>query len=591
MDDSILRYYEAEMRYLSEAGKEFAEAHPDRARMLNLDRVGDRDPYVERLFEGFAFLTGRLRQKLDDELPELTEGLVSLLWPHYLRMIPSLSILEMTPALETLQQTEIVPAGLAVRSGKVGSSGVECLYRTTQPVTLMPIRLTGAAPSVRHDARSVIRLSFEIDRSARREALDLSRIRLYLNADLPVAFALHLALTRQAQSVSLRIPEVRDGVPVQVKNARFEAAGFAADERLWPKADIAFSGYQLLLEYFTFREKFLFVDLCGLGIDALPPDAWSFEVEVLLATSYPADLGFTAANVRLFCTPIINLFELDAEPVRINHHDTEYRVKPMHHHGAFVETYSVEAVESFDHESAERFEYVPFSTFRHRGGMLRHEAPERYFHTRVRQGVKGLFDAWIILGGHAWESMQDLPEETLSLRVTGTNGMLPRKGLREASIVDLVESAPNVARVRNLTSPTLPVYPPVDDRFQWRVLSHLAPNFLSLMDAEVLRGALALYDWTSDEMNRRRLAGIQHVSQTLKRQVKGGGVERGVLVEVTLDSHAFAGEGDVCLFGELLHRFFALYAEINLFTQLTVISLLSGKRIGWPASHAERAPL
>lgn len=39
-DDSILRYYEAEMRYLREAGKEFARAHPDRARMLNLDRVG-----------------------------------------------------------------------------------------------------------------------------------------------------------------------------------------------------------------------------------------------------------------------------------------------------------------------------------------------------------------------------------------------------------------------------------------------------------------------------------------------------------------------------------------------------------------------
>ncbi|SAK97351.1 type VI secretion protein [Caballeronia arationis] len=460
MDDSILRYYEAEMRHLSEAGKEFAEAHPDRARMLNLDRVGDRDPYVERLFEGFAFLTGRLRQKLDDELPELTEGLVSLLWPHYLRTIPSLSILEMTPALETLQQTEIVPAGLSVRSGRVGASGVQCLYRTTQAVTLMPIRLTDAAPSVRHDGRSVIRLSFEIDRSARREALDLSRIRLYLNADLPVAFALHLALTRQVQAVSWRIPGVCDGAATPLRNARLEAAGFAAGERLWPKADTAFSGYQLLLEYFTFREKFLFVDLCGLNIDALPNDAWSFEIEVLLAQSYPADLRFTAANVRLFCTPIINLFELDAEPVRIDHHETEYRVKPMHHHGSFVETYSVDAVDSFDHETAERSEYVPFSTFRHRGGMLRHEAPERYFHTRVRQGAKGLFDTWIILGGHAWESMQDLPEETLSLRVTGTNGMLPRKGLREASIDELVESAPNVAQVRNLTAPALPCIRP-----------------------------------------------------------------------------------------------------------------------------------
>src|ERR1700709_684459 len=108
MKDPALRYYEAEMRYLREAGKEFARAHPDRARMLNLDRIGDRDPYVERLFEGFSFLTGRLQQKLDDELPEPTEGLVSMLWPHYLRTIPSISILELTPALETLQQGEVV---------------------------------------------------------------------------------------------------------------------------------------------------------------------------------------------------------------------------------------------------------------------------------------------------------------------------------------------------------------------------------------------------------------------------------------------------------------------------------------------------
>src|SRR6201989_2748433 len=108
MNDEILRYYEAEMRYLREAGKEFADTHPDRARLLNLDRVGDRDPYVERLFEGFAFLTARVRQKLDDELPELTEGLVSLLWPHYLRMIPSLSILEIEPALERAQQWQKV---------------------------------------------------------------------------------------------------------------------------------------------------------------------------------------------------------------------------------------------------------------------------------------------------------------------------------------------------------------------------------------------------------------------------------------------------------------------------------------------------
>jgi type VI secretion system protein ImpG len=605
-NDPILRYYEAEMRYLREAGKEFAQAHPDRARMLNLDRVGDRDPFVERLYEGFAFLTGRLQKKLDDELPELTEGLVSLLWPHYLRMIPSLSIVELLPLEEKLQKTETVPAGVPVRSAPIVTPAVasmenstpktvQCLYRTTQAVTLQPVRLTRAAPDVRHDGRPVIRMRFEIDHSARREATDLSGLRLYLNADLPTAFAMHLALTRQVDSVSWRFPQAHLGSAAgdvrPLENVRFEAAGFSTDERLWPKAETAFSGYQLLLEYFTFREKFLFVDLCGLDIANLPANAFSFELEIVLKESYPSGQRFTAENVRLFCTPVINLFPLDAEPIDVNHHETEYRVVAAGHQGANVETYSVDAIESFDHASAERYEYVPFATFRHRGGMLRHEAPERYFHTRGRQGVTGLHDTWVILGGHAWESMEDLPAENLSLRVTGTNGMLPRKGLREASINELGESTPNVSAVRNLVAPTLPLYPPTGDRFQWRVLSHLAPNFLSMMDAEVLRGALALYDWTHDELNRRRLAGILHVSEELLEEVSGGSVERGVLIEVTLDSQAFAGEGDVMLFGELLHRFFALYAEINLFTKLAVVSLPSQQRTEWPRSKARRSPL
>lgn len=87
MGDLTLRYYDAEMCYLPEASGEFARAHPEQAAMLNLDNVGARDPFVERLFEGFAFLMGCLCEKLDyDDLTELTEGLVSLLWPHYLQL-------------------------------------------------------------------------------------------------------------------------------------------------------------------------------------------------------------------------------------------------------------------------------------------------------------------------------------------------------------------------------------------------------------------------------------------------------------------------------------------------------------------------
>ena len=65
---------------------------------------------------------------------------------------------------------------------------------------------------------------------------------------------------------------------------------------------------------------------------------------------------------------------------------------------------------------------------------------------------------------------------------------------------------------------------------------------------------------------------------------------RGVEIEVTLNSDKFAGNGDLALFGEMLNRFLALYATMNIYTKLVVVSLPSGRRITWPDNKAEGAP-
>jgi type VI secretion system protein ImpG len=592
-DHDILRYYEAEMRYLREAGKEFAQAYPDRARMLNIDRVGERDPHVERLFEGFAFLMGRMRHKLDDELPELTEGLVSMLWPHYLRMIPSLSILELTPAPGVLQRHETLPAGLEAMSDPVGEEGVECIYRTTQAVDLYPLKLTEAEAYAREDGRSVIRLRLAIQEQARREQLTVPRLRLYLHADRPVALALYKALTATAVAAQTRTPGYPKHAPGSAQNMpglHLQAAGFAANERVWPKADSAFGGYQLLLEYFTFPEKFMFVDVLGLDMQAIPDDAPYVDIEIVLDRPYPDDMRFSADNIRLFCTPVINLFALEADPITATHIDTEYRVHGMQHHGEHVDVYSVETVRGFEAASGARFDYVPFAAFRHRGGMLRHDTPERYFHTRMRRGPSGRFDTWIVLGGHAWEQQDAVAEEILSLSVIGTNGMLPRRALCDTGITRMRGGFTGIGAVRNLTAPTLPVYPPTADRFHWRVLSHLAPNYLSLLDAEILRGSLALYDWTDSELNKRRIEAIVDVNHRPLQKLAKGGLLRGVEIEVILNSSQFAGDGDVELFGEMLNRFLGLYATLNLFTRLVIVQQPSGRRIAWPDTKGEGAP-
>src|SRR5438067_9753441 len=126
-------YYEDELRYLREVGPEFARVNPDLA-----SRLSDpgSDPDVERLLEGVAFLCGRIREKLDDELPELTASMMSLLWPHYLRPIPSMSILELRPDIEGMQAPLVVERDAEFASVPV--DGTKCLYRSAWPATLRP---------------------------------------------------------------------------------------------------------------------------------------------------------------------------------------------------------------------------------------------------------------------------------------------------------------------------------------------------------------------------------------------------------------------------------------------------------------------
>lgn len=233
MDDLTLRYYEAEMRYLREAGKEFARAHPDRAAMLNLDKPGDRDPYVERLFEGFAFLMGRLREKLDDDLPELTEGLVSLLWPHYMRTIPSLAIVAFSPDWRSLRQQEQLPAGFSILSRPVGPMKTACQYQTTRAVALQPLHLDDARLHIETDGRSALRLRFACAENVDWTRAGIDRIQLYLHAESPISTRLHLAMTRKVQAMYAR------HAGTATERIQFDGwcrpQGFDESDRLWPK--------------------------------------------------------------------------------------------------------------------------------------------------------------------------------------------------------------------------------------------------------------------------------------------------------------------------------------------------------------------
>jgi len=587
---TILDYYREEQQYLDEAGREFARAYPQRARFLNITQRDDRDPYVERLFEGFAFLTGRIRQKLDDELPELTQSLLGLLWPHFLRPIPSLSILEFRTPPGRFKEPHTIERNTEVASQPVRRRHV-CQFRTSYDVHIRPIALAEADL----DGNSAIRFRFRVDdgvdysklfsEDGGATASDYQRrrrqsIRLFIHdVDQQTALILQLYLTRYVQKVVIQAAPEEPEVVIQGQ-AGVQSVGFAPEESLIPYATHSFSGYRLLQEYFAYPQKFLFFDL--FGFDRLRPTEGTkeFEVRVSFDRPFPTDRRFSASNFRLQCTPIVNLLQTEAQPKTASHETTEYRI----HAPESCEIYSVDEVEGIISSTMERRTYLPFYSFRHSLADDRGERLDRYYYPTTRLAVRRnddgqpqtYQDTYLAIIGPDAEA-DDVREETLSLKITCTNGQWARE-LKEGDIVNPTSNSgiPEFIQFRNLTQPSVTLYPPLQSGLEWRFISHLALNYLSLDDVEALRGLLELYEWNTErgtrEANHLRISGISNVSARPQDIIHRGSVIRGIDVTLEIVKENFADDGDIHLFGLVMREFIGLYASINSFTQLTLVS-------------------
>src|SRR5437764_8385910 len=144
MIEEHLAYYTAELAYLRDMGAEFAARYPGVAGRLALEADRCEDPHVERILEGVAFLTARVRHKIDDEFPEITDALLGVLHPQLLRPLPSTTNVQFLPGAEqgggggpvTLER------GSRLRSRPMGPAC--CRFRTVYPVTLWPVRVEAA---------------------------------------------------------------------------------------------------------------------------------------------------------------------------------------------------------------------------------------------------------------------------------------------------------------------------------------------------------------------------------------------------------------------------------------------------------------
>lgn len=586
MDDELHRYYERELNYVFRQAQEFARQYPTTAGRLLLEESRSNDPHVERIIESFALLTGRIRKKLDDDFPQLTDALLGVLYPHYLAPIPSLTIaqLELDPSRGVLPDGFTLPRGSELLTQPI--DGVRCTFRTAYEARLWPIKVAEARfltppfpPSLRPPPGVVaaVRIGFQATTDLPISGLSFDRLRLFLSGEKPLIAALYDTLFGLARGVDLIAGRNEPAISLGPEEALGQV-GFGADEGLFPYPAQSFRGYRLITEFFAFPEKFHFLDLKGLA-PARARAGRDLEVVIYLGrASKTLEQGVNAETFRLGCTPAVNLFPKVVEPIRQAHTRGEYRVVPDVGAPHGYEVYSVDAVEGRDPPKV--VDYHPFYSFRQGDGR----AGRRAFWTSRRRPSLRVNDR----GTEVSLSLVDLdfdprvPDEpTILVRATCTNRDLPQR-LKQA-VFTTVAPAP-LSAVRCLRQPTAALRPPLGQGMRWRLVSHLSLNHLSLADGaeglEALRELLRLYDFTDPELDQAAAAGARGLVEGLiglgSRRVVDwnsgpdgdeGGFCRGVEVTLTLDEAKYVGTGPL-LFASVLERFFGLYTTINSFTRL-----------------------
>jgi type VI secretion system protein ImpG len=581
----IEKYYEEELRYLYESGREFAHAHPDRAQLLNVDAVGDRDPYVERLFEGFAFLAARIREKLDDSFPELTEGLFNLMWPGLLQEIPSVAIVQFKARTGLLQETRVLPRGAELLSSPVGPELAICKFTTTSDLRLNPISLSNVVKTVDTKGRASLAFHIKLDPGVALKNLALSPLRVYLHAEIPAALMLHEFLTRHVAGARISAGDKVLSCDIDPAEA-VTPCGMAENESLLPQSARSFSGFALLLEYFVYPEKFLFVDLHGfenLPFSEETPD--SLVYSITFDRDFPPDKPFSRENFRLFCAPAANIFKKDAEPIHMSGLETEYRVVADTSYPSSFFTHSVIGIEGIERATGKRSVYEPLYSFSS-GGSRR----PRTFSTQYRYAADGRRDLYITLGGDLLSSSgkSEIREENLSVDIYATNGILPREEVREGGITNPGTNFPDYVSFSNITRPTLPSKPPKNDEYLWSCIAHLSSTYTTLSSPETLKALLRLYDWSHSEGRSRRIDAIADASSRPVERLVNGSALRGVEFTISLVESNFVDIGDIHLFGQVIKEFLSQYVSINTFLDLVLVLKPSGATVRWQSLDGKK---
>ncbi len=649
MDERLKALYEAELHHLETHASEFVtrSRYSRLAERLGLGESAQlRDPFVDWLLDGSAFLSARIQHLIESEFPRFTQSLLSIVYPHLARPTPSMMVAQFgfDQAGKATMGGPIVPKDLALtmrafgrRSGERKSEAKRVTFTTGRSIRLWPVKATEAeflptsAALVNYlgpnsgDPASGIRVKLELQCEGSFAESTLDQMDLFLAGGPSVAPILFeaIGLSRARASVMIGADRKRGSkrsIPIEVEplglDGEVTTEGIGTErDALLPYDDRSFEGYRLLHEFFALPDRFHFVRLSGLQ-KALEGVS---EREVTLVFLFDQPFEQLTGRVgpeafRTNCVPAINLFAKSADNVDFNPKRPEHHVVPDLDDPTAFEVHSIRSLVGRT-EGGDRLRFKPF--FSSSGFGAEDTRAARYFSVdrRARSAPQTLEDDPLLKEYRGSEVFVSLSDEAFApyrgdLRSLSVETLCSNRHLalyRRTGDIDLSSSEDVGADwIRSVAGPSEPRAGLTDGRRQWDIVSHLSLNHLSLLDdgggeaVEAMRQMLRLYASRSSAApssrmikNLRSIAAEPAIARLQPQKSSGSGAPQPIVFGRGIDISLTFEESEVAAatLAAVLDRFMAGYAPANSFTRTTLKGVDGRTRVEWPTRAGLRTIL
>jgi len=581
--EELLPYYEKQLQEFGQQSRAFADKYPKIAQRLSLNQEQIDDPHIERLIQAFSLIAARIDKKLADSYDIFTRSLFEVMFPQYLRHFPACSVVSFEDLNKQKQLTDvhIIPKGTTLKSRSF--KGVQCEFNTSAEVKLLPIQLeslsfqTNPSAHIHLNQNATLNLKFELLNPAK-NWLKNEKLPIYLDAisNFPLQVLDHIF--HKETSFSLRI----NHKVVAIKNP-FEVMGFDENESLLPVDQHTHHAYRLLIEYFCFPEKFSYLNLNLDFLKLLKEDNLSFELQIHLKLNLNDQAiirnysELNVANFKLFTSPVVNLFEKQAEPQKINHKNLEYPLMTDAHHPEFYQVYSIVEMNLIREKSNQDqvvYPILPFFAMSHY-----HGDDIQFFYALNPTVLQNQY----VETGYSIISKQlephSIKSDFVSCKLLCSNRELPHEALGQSNNVLNLNDSTVARRALVLKRPTAPFQFEKNKNEQWRIISHLSLNTLALMKGDAvshIKELLELYNLPKSKENHLIIDAIKKIEFEITNKL----VEakpfpmfvRGVKVLMDVDVQVFRGHS-LYIFSELISHIFNLKVQMNSFVDVFVRDL------------------